>query len=224
MTTFPGHQKTKAFIWGASGHAQFVLNIISLAGDIEIVGFIDDVSPWKTGESCSGLPVLGGREVLPRLLAEGVSGCVFGFGNCSSRLRLGDFVQESGFSILSALHPNASIAATAKIGAGVVIGPSVVVDADCVIEDNCILNNSCCISHGTQVGRGTHICPGVTTGGNVHIGSGSWIGIGSNVLEKVSIGSHSYIGAGSLVTKQVPDGVLAYGAPARVIRKVLFDF
>lgn len=52
------------------------------------------------------------------------------------------------------------------------------------------------------------------------IGEGSLIGIRSVILNHARIGKHCLIGAGSLVPERkiIPDGVLALGAPARVIR------
>jgi sugar O-acyltransferase (sialic acid O-acetyltransferase NeuD family) len=217
-------RKKKIFIWGASGHALFVMNIVALNQDYELIGLIDDMNPQNVNKVVNGFSVLGGKEMLPFLKDQGVSGCVLGFGNCTARLRLGDLLQSEGFELVSAIHPNSSIASTASIGAGVVIGPSVVVDANCIIEDNCILNNNCCVSHGTRVGSGTHICPGVILSGDVIIGNSCWIGIGATVIQKISIGNNSFIGAGSLVTKNVPDGVLSYGVPARIVKKMDHEF
>jgi acetyltransferase-like isoleucine patch superfamily enzyme len=42
--------------------------------------------------------------------------------------------------------------------------------------------------------------------------------LGVTILDRVSIGENSVIGSGSLVTKSIPDNVLAYGAPAKVMR------
>jgi UDP-N-acetylbacillosamine N-acetyltransferase len=217
-------QKSKVFIYGASGHAHFVMNIVSLLKTLDLVGMVDDVSPERVGENFNGVPLLGGREVLPELLTQGVRSCIMGFGNCSARLELGEILKSMGFLLVTAIHPGAYIASSATIGSGVVIGPGAVVDAGSVIGDNCILNNNCCVSHGSRIGTGSHLCPGVTVGGDVIVGASSWIGIGSTVIEKVSIGSGSYIGAGSVVTRSIPDGVLAYGSPARVIRKIKSTF
>ena len=216
--------KTKIFVWGASGHALFVRNILSYHNDIEVVGVLDDVSPQRKGENFHGVQVLGGREILPFLKKHGVVKGVFGFGSCSARLHHANFLYNEGFELISAIHPMAVVSTTASIGAGCVVGPGVVIDAECKVEENCILNNNSCISHGTYVASGTHICPGVTIGGDVSIGRGSWIGIGSTVVEKITIGAGSYIGAGSVVIRDVPDNVLVYGTPAKVIRSIPHTF
>lgn len=54
----------------------------------------------------------------------------------------------------------------------------------------------------------------------VHIGNRVWIGAGSIILPGVSIGDDSVIGAGSVVTKDIPTGVVAYGNPCKVVRKI----
>jgi acetyltransferase-like isoleucine patch superfamily enzyme len=47
-----------------------------------------------------------------------------------------------------------------------------------------------------------------------------WIGINTTILGGVTIGSGSIIGAGSLVTKSIPPKSIAYGSPARVVKKL----
>lgn len=55
----------------------------------------------------------------------------------------------------------------------------------------------------------------------VTIGENCWLGANVTVLPGVTIGDNTVIGAGSLVTKDIPSGVLAYGQPCRVIKKLL---
>ena len=94
-----------------------------------------------------------------------------------------------------------------------------------------------------QIGKGSNIQDGVvihtdegydvkigdmvTVGHNAiihgcHIGDGTLIGMGAIVLNGAKIGKNCIIGAGALVTqgKEIPDGTLAFGNPAKVIRKL----
>jgi len=49
------------------------------------------------------------------------------------------------------------------------------------------------------------------------------IGSHSTILPGVSIGKNSIIGAHSLVNKNIPDNVVAFGAPAKVVRQLNND-
>ena len=52
------------------------------------------------------------------------------------------------------------------------------------------------------------------------IGDDVWIGGDVTVLPGVKIGNGTVIGARSLVTRDIPDNVMAFGNPARVIKKI----
>lgn len=54
----------------------------------------------------------------------------------------------------------------------------------------------------------------------ITIGNNVWLGGGVIVCPGVTIGDNSVVGAGSVVTKDVPENVVAFGNPARVIRKI----
>ena len=46
------------------------------------------------------------------------------------------------------------------------------------------------------------------------------IGSHTTVLPGIKIGKNSVIGAHSLVNRDIPDNVLAFGIPAKVVRKL----
>jgi acetyltransferase-like isoleucine patch superfamily enzyme len=50
----------------------------------------------------------------------------------------------------------------------------------------------------------------------VRIGAGAWIGSATVVM--ANVGAATVVGAGSVVTRALPGGVVAAGAPARVLR------
>jgi len=58
--------------------------------------------------------------------------------------------------------------------------------------------------------------------GPVRIGSNCWFGVGCVVTGGVQIGERCVIGANSVVTADLPPGVIAAGAPAKVIREIEF--
>ncbi len=205
-------------IWGASGHASVIADIIHIQDKYRIVGFIDNVNSQNTGKKFCGSTVLGGIEVLDNLENMGVKHLIFGFGKCKDRLELAEKVCARGFLLAKAIHPRSIIATNVDIGLGTVIAAGAVINTGAWIGDNVIVNTSATIDHNSIIEDGVHVCPGVNIAGDVRIGRASWIGIGTTVIDKIRIGSGTLIGAGSLVLRDIPDDVVAYGIPAKVIK------
>ncbi len=56
--------------------------------------------------------------------------------------------------------------------------------------------------------------------GMVHLKKNCRIGTHSTVMPGVTIGENSIVGAHSLVLDDIPDNVVAYGIPAKVVRRI----
>lgn len=211
--------RRKIAIWGASGHAMVVADIIKRVGEYEIVGFLDDINPMRHNGSYYGYPVLGGREQLVELRRRGVDYIILGFGDCEARLKLADVVRAEGFILAAAVHPHSIIAENVAIGQGTVVVAGAVVNAGAKIGENVIINTLASVDHDCIVEDGAHLCPGVHIAGRVTVGRASWLSIGVVVADRIRIGAHAMIGAGAVVLDDIPDGALAYGVPAKIIKK-----
>lgn len=207
-------------IWGASGHASVVANIVRLQGIFGIAGFIDDVNPLSHGAEFCDERVLGGREQLSRLRERGIHHVLLGFGDCRMRLKLTEFLQAEGFVLPLAVHPRAIVAEKAIVGAGTVVAAAAVINPGVTIGRSVIINTAASVDHDCVIGDAAHICPGVHLGGSVEIGQSTQIGIGATVVSGVHIGAGTMVGAGAVVVRNIPDGVVAYGVPARVKRRI----
>jgi acetyltransferase EpsM len=206
-------------VWGASGHAIVVSDILQLSG-YELEGYLDDINTERCGESFGGAKVLGGREQLASLSTAGVRHMAIGVGDNIARLALAKVVRNAGFSLLTAVHPRAMVSASAQLGEGIVVAAGAVINPACNVGSCTILNTASSIDHECSIGDGVHIAPGVHMAACVNVGRGTFIGVGSAVCDRVRIGAGTIVGAGSVVLKDIPDGVVAYGVPARVIRSV----
>lgn len=196
-----------------------VADIIRRVGHFEIAGFLDDDTPDRKGSSFYGAPVLGGQEELPRLGSLNVQNLAIAFGNNQCRLNKANVVREAGFELPCIIDPSAIVAQSVSVGDGAVIAPNAVVNADVNLFQCVIINSGSVVEHDCQILDGAHIAPGVTLAGHVSVGRCTLIGAGSTVRDRVSIGKSSVIGIASAVVGDIPDNVVAYGVPARVIRK-----
>jgi len=118
------------------------------------------------------------------------------------------------------IHPSANLPHQLKLGRGINISPGVTIAPFVELGDLTVLNRNTSIGHHTIISEFATINPGCTIAGVCRIGKGVTIGAGATILDKIEIGDHSVIGAGSVVTKNIPANVIAYGVPAKVIRKL----
>jgi len=209
--------RTPIAIWGAAGHAKVVADAVRATSRFELVGLIDDTAPQRRGELHYGIAILGGREALDRLLANGTR-LAFGFGDNAARLRIGAEMAARGFVFPALVHPSAVVSPSAQIGAGSFVAAGAIVNADARLGAHVIVNSAAIVEHDNDVGDGVHLSPRACLSGRVRIGSGSWIGSGAVVRDRIAIGARCIVGAGSVVVTDIPDAVMAYGCPARVVR------
>jgi len=205
-------------VWGAGGHGRVVADAAARAGKFTLAGWIDDVSPGRMGDLFEGVPVVGGKERLPQLLAGGVDWLIVAVGECAARERLADMAVRAGLRLATVVHPAATVARTAVLGPGTFVAAGAVVAPGAQLGSNVIVNHGATVDHDCELADGVHVCPGAHLAGNVRIGARSWIGIGASIVERVSVGADTMVGAGSVVVEDLPAGVVAYGCPARIVR------
>jgi sugar O-acyltransferase (sialic acid O-acetyltransferase NeuD family) len=209
--------KEKIFIFGASGHAKVVIDIIERQGCCDIVFLVDDDPALKETEFF-GYRVIGGKQALLEA-RDRVGGGVVAIGSNRARSAVAGWLEENGFRLVTAIHPSAQIGRGAIIDAGTVVMAGAVVNADVHIGKNVIVNSRASIDHDCRIGDTVHIAPGSTLCGTVTVGSGTFVCAGVTIIPNLTIGSNVIIGAGSTVKKHVPDGMTVAGSPAKVMKK-----
>lgn len=193
------------YLYGASGHAKVIIDILEAAGE-RVDALIDD-NPALT--EVLGHPVLHD--------AAGCSPLIISIGANAVRRRLAGLL---GARYGTAVHPSAVLSPRAEIGEGTVVMQGAVLQTCVGIGRHCIVNTGASVDHECCVDDYVHLSPHVTLCGNVQVGEGTWVGAGTVVIQGVRIGRWSVIGAGSVVTRDIPDGVVAYGNPCRVVRRI----
>jgi sugar O-acyltransferase (sialic acid O-acetyltransferase NeuD family) len=210
--------REEVVIVGAGGHGIVVLDILRAEGRYEPIGFVD-ANPTLMGRRIGGLPVLGPINVLPKVRQQEVRSAIVAIGDNRARMRYAALLREQQFELINAIHPRASVSATAQLGVNLVIAAQAAVCTEAKLADSVIVNTAAVVDHEGTIGAGVHLCPGVHLAGRVQVGEGAFVGIGANVIQCLTIGEHATIGAGAVVLRDVPAHATAVGVPARIIRQ-----
>jgi sugar O-acyltransferase (sialic acid O-acetyltransferase NeuD family) len=210
-------KKTDIFVFGAGGHAKVVIDIIEKQCIYTIAFLFDDNFALK-GENIYGYTVAGGKSDLDEICkSAGVSKGIVAVGNNYVRHKIAAWLEEKGFSLITAVHPFSVFGRGATIGKGSVVMAGTVVNSDTIIGSNAIINTKASIDHDCILGESVHIAPGSTLCGEVNVGDGTFVGAGAVIIPCCTIGRDVTIGAGSVVVKDVPDSVTVVGVPARIV-------
>jgi acetyltransferase EpsM len=145
---------------------------------------------------------------------------VLGIGDNYRRLEIASNLDKLGVRWATVVHPSAVVMPSATIGEGSVVFAQALVHTNARVGRHVIINSGALIEHDAVLGDGASMGPGVSMAGRVRIGRASFISTGAAIAPRVSIGAGTIVGAGAVVVKDLPDGVLAYGVPARVVRKL----
>lgn len=203
---------------GAGGHAKVVVDILEKTGVYRIKGYIDQHIPQ--GTLLYGYEVLGAEDVIPQL-GDSIAGGVAAIGDNWTRAQVVKRIRAVSptFRFIQAIHPSAQIAKGVTIGEGSVVMAGAVINSDSHIGDHCIVNTLASIDHDCALGHYASVAPHAVLGGGVTVRDYVAVAIGARVVHAVEIGEHTVIGAGATVLSDIPPYTVAYGTPARLVRR-----
>lgn len=207
-------------IFGASDHSKYTIEIVEKEKKYRIVGIMD--MKLKKDSYFEGYTVLGYLDDLVEVIKSyEIVGGIIAIGDNFTRKKLSEQIidNKKDFKFVNAIHPSVIIGKNVKIGEGCVLMAGVIVNNDSLLGNHCFLATRASLDHDSQMGDFSSLSPGVVTGGRVRIGRATAIGLSASILHYRTIGDNSIIGSASLVTKDVGNNVVAYGIPAKVIRK-----
>lgn len=193
------------YLYGASGHAKVIKDIIEANGN-QVLGYVDDNVELNEFESLEVSHTSSGRSPL-----------IISIGNNRIRKRIAESL-ESDYE--TAVHPTASVSPSATIGKGSVVMAGAIINSSAIVGNHCIVNTGVSVDHECELGDYVHLSPHATLCGNVRVGEGSWIGAGAVVIQGIKIGKWSIVGAGAVVTHDVPDYTEVVGVPARLVKSL----
>lgn len=195
-------------VYGASGHAKVIIDIIRSQGDISIDYVLDD------------------NRLIDRILdfevnhdlnekMEGLD-AVVAIGNNSIRKKVAERLPNRFCKAL--IHESAILTKDLKLEEGTVVMANAAINSSTEIGKHCIINTGSIIEHDVKISDFVHISPSATITGNVAIGEGSHIGAGAVVIPGIKIGKWVTIGAGAVIISNIPDYAVVVGNPGKVIK------
>ncbi|MGN6194117.1 MAG: acetyltransferase [Ginsengibacter sp.] len=194
-------------IYGASGHAKVIVEIIEKCGDFIKELYDDD--PYKK----SLLSYNVSNDKL--LLSVHDIVWIIAIGNNMVRKKI---ATTNLLTYGKVIDIKSNLSLTSEIGTGTVIMPGVTINSCTEIGIHSIINTNASVDHDCTLGNYVHVSPNATLCGGVTIGEGTQIGAGAVITPGVHIGKWTIIGAGSIIIKDIPDQVTVVGNPGKVIK------
>ncbi len=207
-----------AYIVGAGPQGRILSEIWQAQQPGIDLHFLDDNASLH-GTRLLGVPIDGPVDKLRSVDLKNAA-VVLGIGDNYRRLEVASNLDKLGVRWATVVHPSAVVMRSATIGEGSVVFAQALVHTNAQVGRHVIINSGALVEHDAVVGDGASLSPGVSMAGRVHIGRASFISTGAAIAPRISIGAGTIVGAGAVVVSDLPDGVLAYGVPARVIRKL----
>ena len=158
-------------IYGASGHAKMIVDIVLKNNEYNVIGFVDSYKPIN--EDIYGYKIIGNLDHLPSLIKQHhIHGIVIGIGDNSTRQNAYQRIIKIAPTIefVPVVHPTAVIANDVIVSKGAVIMPNVVINANAKVGEFCILNTKSSLGHDSTMANFSSLASGAIIGGNVKIG------------------------------------------------------
>ncbi len=207
------YNSTAIIIYGGGGHGKALIDLIRLIASYSIAGIVDDGLP--VGSHIMGIPVLGGSNILEKLIKQGVhlaANAVGGIGNINSRIKVFKRLSQAGFTCPTLVHPTALVEPSAILFEAVQVLPHAYVGSEAHVGFGGIVNTGAIVSHDCKLGDYANLSPGAILAGEVTVGAATLIGMGVTVNLRVNIGSHARIGNGATIKQDVPEnGIIHAG-------------
>jgi sugar O-acyltransferase (sialic acid O-acetyltransferase NeuD family) len=207
-------------IIGGGNQAHYTIDIIKKEGKYNIIGIIDSVH--EVGTYRFGYKIIGRQENIVELIEQyKIQGGLISIGDNWIRYIISEQILSlvPNFEFVNAIHPSVIIGDNVKLGVGIVAMAGVIFNPQSIIGNFTFYATGAQVEHDCIISDFASISAGSVTGGYVKLGKFSALTLSVTVLDRLEIGENTVVGAGSLVLKSLPDNVLAYGNPAKIVRK-----
>jgi len=206
-------EKKRLYIVGAGGFgrevASWARDFCALAGDWELMGFLDD-NPSALSNFPSDLRVVGSLDSQRFEARDRVFVAI-----CEPRVKMQIVEKFTGrVQFATIIHPTAIVGSHCKLGVGSILCPGVVLTTNVTIGDHVHLNLNVSVGHDSQIGAFSTLNSHVDITGAVVVEESAFLGSHAVVLPRGRVGAFSRVGAGSVVLRHVSAGDTVLGVPA----------
>lgn len=206
-------QKAPVIILGFGGNAIDFFDTVS--SSYEIIGFVDD-NTERHGQTYNGVKVQG-RGLLDAHPNARIISLIGSEKTFKIRHEIIDKFNISPSRFATAIHPRASVSASAVIGNDVVIMPGVVITSNAKIGNHIFILANTVLHHDVEIGDYTLMGSNITVAGHVKIGRNCFIGSGTTIKNNISVGDYSITGMSANVVKTISSNACVIGNPAKSI-------
>lgn len=189
---------------GAGGAGSIALDGIARSTGKLAVAIVDN-NKRSHGTYVQGVPVVGGSDVVPELLAnDAFDGAVLLFSeDIEERRRQFEMYRGMGVPFTNLIDPSVQTRTGVKMGVGNVIFPNCFFAVDVELGDNNFFASHNVVEHHSVIGNNCTFGPRTTLSGRVTVGNSVKFGMGVCVEPYLTIGEGAIIASGKVITGAV---------------------
>jgi len=206
----------KLIVYGAGEFGSLIANVLSYHDDLEIAAYGDD-DPQQTADHIDGTPVFGQKDLLNFAEQNNIKLAITAIGNNTVRAEKFNLLKNTGFQMISIVHPQALIDTKVSYGDNVIIEMGTAIHTHSKIGNNVFLGGEALIGHHNIIGDHVLVGGNVSFGGSVVVEDYVSLGVGASIKPGIRLGKGSVIGVGAAVIKDVEPGTTVVGVPAKPI-------
>ncbi len=205
---------TPILVVGTGAQAKYIMESFAVADVGQCLQVLDPDGEHSPGEFL-GCRLIGDLGALPD--PQGYAGAIVGVRETERKRALSERLVRSGFTLVRAVHPGASIATSAQLGDGCIVNAGAVIQPYARIGQGVMVHANAVVEHDAHVAGFANIGPGAALTGWVEIGEHAVIFTGAAVLPGVAVGAGATVAAGAVVRDDVAAGATVAGVPATTI-------
>ena len=206
----------KLIVYGAGEFGSLIANVISYHDDLQVAAYGDD-NPQKAADYIDGAPVFGQDDLLNFAKQNNIKLAIAAIGDNMARAEKFNLLKNTGFQMISIVHPQALIDTKVSYGDNVIIEMGTAIHAYSTIGNNVFLGGEALIGHHNTIGNHVLVGGNVSFGGSVIVEDYVSLGVGASIKPGIRLGKGSVIGVGAAVIKDVEPGTTVVGVPAKPI-------